>query len=100
MSRDGGSGSVLGAPHAWTLRSTTNKIANAARITRIPEARCLFRKYTASPCGPEGVVSFPRRRESRRCAHRLLDARLRGHDVFLAMNWCLTQVWGRVGVRP
>jgi hypothetical protein len=44
------------------------------------QPRCPFHKYTASSCG---LVSFPRRRESRRPAPWGLDARLRGHDVLL-----------------
>ena len=39
--------------------------------------------YTASSCG---LVSFPRKRESRRRALMGLDARLRGHDVLLASD--------------
>src|SRR6266545_2771619 len=46
-------------------------------------SRCPFHKYTASSCG---LVSFPRKRESRRRAPWGLDARLRGHDVLLASD--------------
>ena len=44
-------------------------------------SRCPFHKYTASSCG---LVSFLRKRESRRRTPWGLDARLRGHDVLLA----------------
>ena len=45
--------------------------------------RCPFHNYTASTCG---LVSFPRKRESRRRGAWGLDACFRRHDVLLASD--------------
>jgi hypothetical protein len=58
-------------------------VADLGDLTRFEHPRCPFHKYTASSCG---IVSFPRKRGSRRRGPWGLDARLRGHDVLLASD--------------